>query len=58
MELMKVSGQENDEMRLGYIQNACDLVQERVIEIVIMMLDKSAHECDESVKSEIIVPLF
>jgi len=49
-----VPGEEG--VRLGYKQNTCEEVRERVIEIVRMMFDK--NEWDERAKSGIIVPLF
>ena len=58
MKEMKDSAPGEDGVRLGYIQNACEEVRERVIEIVRMMFDKRANEWDERAKSGIIVPLF
>ena len=45
-------------MRLGYIQDACDEVQVKVIKIVRIIFDKKVIEWDESAKSKISVPLF
>ena len=47
---VKDSTSEEDEVRLGYILNACDQVQERVVEIVKMMFDNIAIEKVERMK--------
>ena len=58
MKDMKDSSPGEDAVRLRYIEEACEEVRVRVIEIVRMMFEKRANEWDECAKSGIIVPLF
>ena len=46
-----------DGVRIGYIMNACDVVIDRVIEIVQMMFEERADRWDESLKVGVMVPL-
>ncbi|KAI8519281.1 hypothetical protein Bbelb_025380 [Branchiostoma belcheri] len=58
MKEMTDSAPGEDGVRLRYILDACEEVQERVIEIVRFMFEKRANEWEASVKSGIMVPLF
>ncbi|KAI8486755.1 hypothetical protein Bbelb_355030 [Branchiostoma belcheri] len=58
MKEMTDSAPGEDGVRLRYILDACEEVQERVIETVRFMFEKRANEWEASVKSGIMVPLF
>ena len=45
-------------MRIGYIRNVCEEVKAGVVEMVQRIFECRADRCDESVKVEIMVPLF
>ena len=55
---IKESAPGMDEVRIGYIRNACEEVKDAVIGMVQFMFEKRAHKWDEVLKTGMMCPLF